>query len=177
MAPMAVAAKLAAPRVQKQEDFMRYAMWAGVVALAFCGGSGIAVAQSTSSIPGQGSPQEKFHLNATQEKNIMRGLNNEQAQTPPSGFQGQLGSKAPDSMNPHQLPNDVADQAPQIKGYYFVKLPDRVLLLDPDTKIVVEIVADDGQTTGAGTGSGPSSNPSSGTSPGGSPSTGPGTNR
>ena len=156
---------------------MRYAMWAGVVALAFCGGSGIAAAQSTSSIPGQGSPQEKFHLNATQEKNIMRGLNNEQAQTPPSGFQGQLGSKAPDSMNPHQLPNDVADQAPQIKGYYFVKLPDRVLLLDPDTKIVVEIVADDGQTTGAGTGSGPSSNPSSGTSPGGSPSTGPGTNR
>src|SRR3982075_2075201 len=167
MAPMVVAAKLAAPRVQKQEDFMRYAMWAGVVALAFCGGSGIAVAQSTSSIPGQGSPQEKFHLNATQEKNIMRGLNNEQAQTPPSGFQGQLGSKAPDSMNPHQLPNDVADQASQIKGYSFVKLPDRVLLLDPDTKIVVEIVADDGQTTGAGTGSRPSSNPTSGRSPGG----------
>ncbi len=79
----------------------------------------------------------------------MKGLHEEQAQSNPSGYQGQLGSKVPDSMSAQKLPGDVADQVPQTKGYYFVKLPDRVLLLDPDTKTVVEIVAGP-ETTGAG---------------------------
>ena len=111
------------------------------------GGVGYAAAEDA--IPGQGSSQERFNLNRQQEQSITKGLHEEQAQPNPSGYQGQLGSKVPDSMFAQKLPGDVADGVPQTKGYYFVKLPDRVLLLDPDTKTVVEIVAGP-ETTGAG---------------------------
>lgn len=122
-------------------------LYAGTLALVLAGGVGYAAAEEA--IPGQGSSQERFNLNRQQEQSITKGLHQEQTQPNPSGYQGQLGSKVPDSMSAQTLPDDVADQVPQTKGYYFVKLPDRVLLLDPDTKTVVEIVAGP-ETTGAG---------------------------
>jgi hypothetical protein len=53
---------------------------------------------------------------------------------------GQVGSKPPDSLTQRQLPNDVTAQMPETKSYLFIKLPDRILLIDPDTKTVAEIV-------------------------------------
>jgi hypothetical protein len=38
------------------------------------------------------------------------------------------------------MPDDVTAQVPETKTYLFVKLPDRILLIDPDTKVVAEIV-------------------------------------
>jgi len=137
-------------------------LYAGTLALVLAGGVGYAAAEDA--IPGQGSSQERLNLNRQQEQSIMKGLHDKQAQSNPSGYQGQLGTKVPDSMSAQKLPGDVADQVPQTKGYYFVKLPDRVLLLDPDTKTVVEIVAGP-ETTGAGSNA-PQSGASS--SPGGS---------
>jgi hypothetical protein len=49
-------------------------------------------------------------------------------------------------------PDNVTDQVPEAKNLFFVKLPDRIILIDPDTKLVTEIVLD--ATT---TGSSPSS--------------------
>jgi hypothetical protein len=48
----------------------------------------------------------------------------------------------------------VSDQVPEAKGLLFVKLPDRIVLIDPDTKLVTEIVMDS-VTTGANPSSGP----------------------
>ncbi len=143
---------------------MHRRLYAGTLALVLAAAVGYAAAEDA--IPGQGSSQERFNLNRQQEQSIMKGLHDEQAQSNPSGYQGQLGSKVPESMSAQELPGDVADQVPQTKGYYFVKLPDRVLLLDPDTKTVVEIVAGT-ETTGAGSNdNAPQSGGSS--SPGGS---------
>jgi hypothetical protein len=58
-----------------------------------------------------------------------------------TGFDGQVGTKVPDSMNAHVLPSEVT-QVPQTKGLLFLRLPDRVLLIDPDEKKVIEIVGD-----------------------------------
>jgi hypothetical protein len=59
-------------------------------------------------------------------------------------------------MNARQLPNQVTTQVPQTKSYLFVKLPDRILLIDPDTKLVAEIVAAPPGTTGSGSSDSPS---------------------
>jgi hypothetical protein len=45
-------------------------------------------------------------------------------------------------MNAHALPSEVTAQVPQTKGLLFLRLPDRVLLIDPDEKKVIEIVGD-----------------------------------
>jgi hypothetical protein len=45
-------------------------------------------------------------------------------------------------MSPHALPSEITSQIPETKGLLFVRLPDRVLLIDPDERKVIEIVAD-----------------------------------
>jgi hypothetical protein len=54
-----------------------------------------------------------------------------------------VGSKAPDSVTPHGLPSDVTAQFPATKNLLFVKLPDRILLIDPDERQVAEIILND----------------------------------
>ena len=119
---------------------------AGALSLALFG-SGLALAQTS---PGAGGAQEKLNLNPSQERMVTQGLQNEQSQPASPGYQGQLGSKVPDSMNARQLPNQVTTQVPETESYLFVKLPDRILLIDPDTKLVAEIVAITRGTTGSG---------------------------
>jgi hypothetical protein len=52
-------------------------------------------------------------------------------------------------MTAQSMPSDVTNQVPEAKSLLFVKLPDRVLLIDPDTKMVSEIVMDSDSTTGS----------------------------
>jgi hypothetical protein len=67
------------------------------------------------------------------------------------GYQGEVGSKPPASLAQKSLPNDVTDQVPETKSYLFIKLPDRILLIDPDSKEVAEIVGGP-MTTGSPSG-------------------------
>jgi hypothetical protein len=45
-------------------------------------------------------------------------------------------------MTAQQIPRNVTDQVPEAKNLLFVKLPDRIILIDPDTKLMSEIVMD-----------------------------------
>ena len=89
---------------------------------------------------------------------VSQGLASSPSQAAPDGSQPQIGNKLPDSMTAQSLPSNVTDQVPDAKNLLFVKLPDRVLLIDPDSKMVTEIFGADGTTTGSNTNS---SNPSS----------------
>jgi hypothetical protein len=62
--------------------------------------------------------------------------------------QPQVGSMLPDSLATQALPSDVSDRVPEVKQLLFVKLPDRIVLIDPETKLVTEIVMDE-VTTGS----------------------------
>jgi hypothetical protein len=112
---------------------MRNQFRAGTLALALIGGVSFAAAQST---PGA---QEKLNLSQSKEQQVTQGLSREPAQSAP-GYQGAIGSKPPDSLAQKSLPNDVTDQVPETKTYLFIKLPDRIVLIDPETKAVAEIV-------------------------------------
>jgi hypothetical protein len=119
---------------------------AGAITVAIFSSIGYASAQRAS---GYDHPD----LTATQQRTVNQGLANSPSQPAP-GAQPQVGDKVPDSMNAQSLPTNVTNQVPQAKNLLFVKLPDRVLLIDPDSKMVSEIVMDtDSQTTGSNTGS------------------------
>jgi hypothetical protein len=106
-----------------------------------------AVSQTAPSrAPGTAHPD----LTANQQQAVSQGLAASPSQPAPAGAQPQVGNKVPDSMAPQALPSNVTDQVPETRNLFFVKLPDRIVLIDPDTKTVTEIVMD--QTT---TGSNP----------------------
>ena len=63
-------------------------------------------------------------------------------------MQPQVGNMLPDSLAARALPSDISDRVPEAKQLLFVKLPDRIVLIDPETKLVAEIVMDE-VTTGS----------------------------
>jgi hypothetical protein len=112
----------------------------GAITLAIFGSVGFAAAQSAS---GSGHPE----LTPAQQRTVSQGLTSSPSQPAPSA-QPQVGDKIPDSMSAQNLPSNVTDQVPEAKNLLFVKLPDRVMLIDPDTQLVTEIVFD-GMATGS----------------------------
>jgi hypothetical protein len=113
---------------------------AGAITLAIFGSVSFAAAQT--------SP----NLTPNQERMVSRGLAASPSEAAPVGAQPQVGTKLPESMTGQALPKNVTDQVPEAKELFFVKLPDRIILIDPDTKLVTEIITEQA-TTGASPGS------------------------
>jgi hypothetical protein len=111
---------------------MNRLLCAGTVTLALLGSTGFAAAQKPDTA--------QANLTSSQQQMIGQGLASSPTQPAPGGTQPQVGSKLPDSMNAQALPNNVTDRVPEVKSLLFVKLPDRIVLIDPDTKLVTEIV-------------------------------------
>lgn len=95
---------------------------------------------------------QQHNLSPAQEQAVTHGLTDQPTQNMPSGFTGQVGSKLPSSETGKPLPSDVQAQVPEVKQMLFVKLRDRVLLIDPDSKAVAEILMAPA-TTGSSPGS------------------------
>ena len=115
---------------------------AGVVTLAIIGSVGFAGAQRAAG----------NDLTPTQERTVSQGLASSPSQAAPA-TQPRVGDKLPDSMTAQNMPSNVTDQVPEAKNLLFVKLPDRIILIDPDSKLVSEIVMDSSTTTGSNPGS------------------------
>ncbi|APG09781.1 hypothetical protein BKD09_15690 [Bradyrhizobium japonicum] len=94
------------------------------------------------------TPSNNAHgtLNPAQQHMVSNSLSSTPSQSAPSGAQPQVGDKVPESMSAQSMPHDVADQVPEAKELLFVKLPDRILLIDPDTKLISEIVTEPATT-------------------------------
>jgi hypothetical protein len=118
---------------------MSHLIRAGAITLAILGSVSFAAAQTGPAHP---------DLTPTQERMVSQGLKASPAQPAPAGVQPQVGKLLPDSLTAQSLPGNVTEQVPEAKQLLFVKLPDRIVLIDPDTKLVTEIVMD-GVTTGS----------------------------
>jgi hypothetical protein len=116
-------------------------IYAGAITLAIIGSIGSAAAQ-------RGPGADRPNLTPTQERMVSQGLATSPSQAAPVGVQPQVGNMLPDSLAPQALPSDVSDRVPEAKQLLFVKLPDRIVLIDPETKLVTEIVMDE-VTTGS----------------------------
>jgi hypothetical protein len=107
---------------------MRQQLRVGAAVFALLAGISLASAQGGSRL----SPQ--------QQQSVSKGLANQPNDNAPTGYQGQVGAKIPDSVTANPMPNNVTADVPAAKNLLFVKLPDRVLLIDPDTKTIAEIL-------------------------------------
>ena len=117
---------------------------AGAITVAIFSSVGLAAAQNA---PSQTAGAAHPDLTARQQQAVSQGLAASPSQPAQAGAQPQVGNKIPDSMTAQALPNDVTNQVPETKNLLFVKLPDRIMLIDPDTKLVTEIVMDSDSTT------------------------------
>jgi hypothetical protein len=96
-------------------------------------------------------------LTPSQERMVSQALASSPSQPATPGAQPQVGNRIPDSMSAQALPNNVTDQIPNAKGLFFVKLPDRIVLIDPHSKLVTEILMDATTTGSSPAGSSPPS--------------------
>jgi hypothetical protein len=118
-----------------QEITMRMQFRAIAIAIVFLGSVGIAAAQNP-----PGGQQEKLDLSQSQGRMVSQGLSRDPTQ-PAQGYQGGVGSTPPSSLSQRALPDEVTTQVPETRNMLFIKLPDRILLIDPDSKTVAEIIA------------------------------------
>src|ERR1700692_2542068 len=128
-----------AERLTHQETLMNQFIRAGAITVAILSSVSFAAAQRT---PSSDHPD----LTPTQQRTVSQGLASSPSQPAPAA-QPHVGDRLPDSMTAQALPSDVTDQVPEAKQLLFVKLPDRIILIDPDTKLVHEIVLDSDSTT------------------------------
>jgi hypothetical protein len=126
----------------------------GALSLVILCGAGAAMAQNANQNANNATQNNNAHpnLSPAQQQMVSTGLASTPSQSAPSGAQPQVGDKIPESMAALSVPRDVGDQVPEAKQLLFVKLPDRILLIDPDTKLVSEIVTEPA-TTGSTAGS------------------------
>jgi hypothetical protein len=129
-----------------QETIMTQFIRGGAIAVALLGSVSFAAAQRA---PSDVHP----NLTANQQQAVSQGLASSPSQPAPSGEQPQVGNKLPDSMSAQSMPGNVSDQVPETGNLLFVKLPDRILLIDPDNKLVTQIVMDNTTTGSSSTGS------------------------
>jgi len=102
--------------------------------------------------PSASAPTSEHKLNLTQQQKqeIMQGLTSEKAESSAGGPEVRVGAKLPNTMLPHAMPSGVTAKVPDTKNFEFVKLSDKILLVDPANKMIAEIVPLS-STTGAGT--------------------------
>ena len=60
----------------------------------------------------------------------------------PADFEPTVGAKVPTQkqLPLHPLPRPLVNQVPVLKQYYYAKLPDKVVLVDPISRKVVEVI-------------------------------------
>jgi len=129
---------------------MNRLLYSGALSLIILGSAGAAGAQNANNA----TQSNNAHPNLTpaQQQTVGTGLASTPSQSAPSGAQPQVGDKVPNSMAAQSMPHNVGEQVPQAKELLFIKLPDRILLIDPDTKLISEIVTEPA-TTGSTSGS------------------------
>jgi hypothetical protein len=123
---------------------MRQHFRAFAFALAFLGGLGLAVAQNVSD-KASGTVSK---LTDDQKRTIAQGLKGKEPQTLPPGTQAEVGKKLPEVMKLRPMPPEIYAIVPESQDVLYVRLPDRVVLLDPVTQISADIILDRASNTG-----------------------------
>jgi hypothetical protein len=89
-------------------------------------------------------PKPAPALNETQRQQVWQAVMEKATDAKlPEGFQPMVGATMPTQVTlpMHPLPGPLANEIPVLKEYYYAKLPDKVLLVDPVSRKVVEVIA------------------------------------
>jgi hypothetical protein len=114
----------------------------GAVLLALAGTTGLAVAQQQ---PIQQRPgmtgQETMKLTAQQRQQVYQMVMKEKpSAAAPAGISLRIGAKVPATVELQDLPDAVASQMPNLRQYKFIVAQNQVVLVDPSSNEIVEII-------------------------------------
>ena len=119
-------------------------LYQATIALLLLGGPAPAVAQQTPTHPGaEANPATVPDLKLTpaQKQTIYASISSQkQKETAPPTFHATVGAAVPASVELQQLPKSIVDLIPELKSYEYAMVANQVLLVDPKSKQVVEVI-------------------------------------
>ena len=108
----------------------------GIAVIALLTSAGVAMAANTGA-----TSKDPLSLSSAQQKEIWQSINKQNMKdTTPAGFRPAVGGVVPSSIKLHAMPGDATRQVPAVKSYDFVMLQNDVLLIDPASKKIVDII-------------------------------------
>jgi hypothetical protein len=85
--------------------------------------------------------RERVELSPAQRTTIYRSVTRERVRAaPPAGVQVTLGARVPRSIELYDIPTTIVEEVPTIGRYRYMVVNDEVVLVDPATSEVVEII-------------------------------------
>ena len=125
------------------KNHLRY----GTIALALVSGIGLAAAQVSApgaggnTQPGAMSQPSQLKLSPAQRTAILNAvLQNSPKAAAPTNFQAAVGGPVPPSIELYPLPSGAVSQAPELGSLKYTMAQNQVVLVDPTTMRVVDII-------------------------------------
>jgi hypothetical protein len=116
--------------------------YAAVIALLLLGGIPAAGQETTANPGATAKPTVPgIKLSAEQRQTIYASINNQkQKETAPATFIAQVGAVVPTTVELQPMPKTIVELIPELKDYEYAMVTNQVLLVDPKSKQVVEII-------------------------------------
>lgn len=115
---------------------MKVQLRQGIAALALLTTASVAFAAG----PGSMST-DHLNLTSAQQKEIWQSVSKQSMKgTPPAGFKATVGEVVPSSIKLHALPSEATRQVPAVTWYDYAMLQNEVLLVDPKSKKIADII-------------------------------------
>lgn len=114
-----------------------------LLGLAFATPAGAQAPAPSNTVAGAVQPKPPLTLTDEQKQRVAQAINGQDTLDKlPDGFSPAVGATVPveDKLPEHPLPRPLVYDIPVLKNYYYVQLADQVLIVDPMTKMVAEIV-------------------------------------
>ena len=90
---------------------------------------------------GTAATNDRLNLTSAQRQEIWQSVSKQAAkETPPAGFTAKVGEAMPNAVKLQPLPNSVSSQVPAVKPYEYAMLQNQVLIVDPSSKKIVDII-------------------------------------
>jgi hypothetical protein len=84
--------------------------------------------------------RERIELTPAQRTTIYRTVTRERAPAVPSGVDVRLGARVPQALELREIPSTVVEEVPTVRRYRYMIVNNEVVLVDPATSEVIEII-------------------------------------
>jgi hypothetical protein len=119
---------------------MKAQLYSAITAVAVLAGISAAAAAQTGSMTKPG--QESLALTSTQRRDIYQDVSKLKPKQASTRFTPKVGEVVPGSVMLRPLPASAAKQVPAAKSYDYAMLGNKVLLINPHTDKIADVIAD-----------------------------------
>jgi hypothetical protein len=84
--------------------------------------------------------RERVDLTPAQRTIIYRSVSRERVRAPSADVQVRLGARVPRSVQLYEMPTTIVEEVPPLRRYRYMVVNDEVVLVDPATSEVVEVI-------------------------------------